>query len=561
VTIGDRSVGGLCARDQMVGPWQLPMADCAITLTDFHGYAGEAMAIGERTPLALIDAAASARMAVGEAITNLAAASVAALSEIKLSANWMAAAAHPGEDALLFDAVEALGLKLCPALDIGVPVGKDSLSMQAQWRGEDGAERKSVAPVSLIVTAFARVGDVRSQSTPVLDRSLDSELWLIGLGAGQRRLGGSVLAQCFDGFGGACPDLDRPERLTSFFNLIQAARADRLLLAYHDRSDGGAFAALCEMAFASHCGLDIFLDGWGDNPFDALFNEELGAIVQIATEDRAAFADLVHRHDLTHCAQRIGKPVSAPLVRVIDGRESKAQWTWQELFDTWWSVTHAMQGLRDNPDCADEERVARRRFDDPGLVPMLDFDPSEDVAAKYSSPPALPAESRKSFLADGQNHAPMIKRGIRPQVAILREQGVNGQVEMAAAFDRAGFEAIDVHMTDLIQGRARLEQFQGFVACGGFSYGDVLGAGRGWATSILERPALREQFAAFFERSDRFSLGVCNGCQMLSQLKGLIPGAEHWPRFLRNRSEQFEARLSLVEVLESPSLFFVGMAH
>ncbi|MBP8097926.1 MAG: phosphoribosylformylglycinamidine synthase [Arenimonas sp.] len=530
VTIGDRTVGGLCSRDQMVGPWQLPLADCAITLTDFLGVAGEAMAVGERTPLALIDAAASARMAVGEAITNLAAAPVASLSEVKLSANWMAAASHPGEDALLFDAVQAIGLELCPDLDISIPVGKDSLSVQAQWGGSTGPQ-KSISPVSLIITAFARVADVRSQLTPVMDRDVDSELWLIGLGAGQKRLGGSVLAQCYGAFGNVCPDVDEPERLKSFFDLIQAARADHLLLAYHDRSDGGAFAALCEMAFASRVGLELNLDAWGDNAFSSLFNEELGAIVQIAAEDRAAFADLVNRHDLTHCAQRIGKPIAAPIVRVLGEREVVAEWLWQELFDAWWSVTHAMQRLRDNPDCADEERSARRDFSDPGLAPRISFEA-----------------------------APFVNTGARPRVAILREQGVNSHLEMAAAFDKAGFTAVDVHMSDLITGRIRLDQFTGLAACGGFSYGDVLGAGRGWATSILERPALREQFAEFFARESSFSLGVCNGCQMLAQLKGLIPGAEHWPRFLRNRSEQFEARLSLVEVVESPSLFFRGMA-
>ena len=531
VTIGDRTVGGLSSRDQMVGPWQLPLADCAITLTGFSGMAGEAMAIGERTPLALIDAAASARMAVGEAITNLAAAPVASLSDVKLSANWMAAASHPGEDALLYAAVRAVGMELCPDLDISIPVGKDSLSMQAQWTAASGAQ-KSVSPVSLVISAFARVADVREQLTPVMQRDVDSELWLIGLGAGQRRLGGSVLAQCYGAFGNVAPDLDEPARLKSFFDLIQAARKDKLLLSYHDRSDGGAFAALCEMAFASRLGLELNLDGWGSDPLGSLFNEELGAIVQVAAEDRAAFADLVNRHDLTQCAQRIGKPIVAPVVRLLGEREVVAEWLWQELFDAWWSVTHAMQKARDNPECADEERESRREFSEPGLSAILTIEPA----------------------------APFVNTGVRPRVAILREQGVNSHYEMAAAFDRAGFTAVDVHMTDLIEGRRRLDEFKGFAACGGFSYGDVLGAGRGWATSILERAALRDQFAAFFQRSDSFSLGACNGCQMLAQLKALIPGAEHWPRFLRNRSEQFEARLSLVEVLESPSLFFRGMA-
>jgi len=550
VTIGDRTVGGLCSRDQMVGPWQLPLADCAISLTDFHGLAGEAMAIGERTPLALLDAAASARMAVGEAITNLAAAPVASLSEVKLSANWMAATSRNGEDALLYEAVHAVGMELCPELGIAIPVGKDSLSMQAQWTA-DGVAQSCVSPVSLIVTAFARVADVRPQLTPVLSRELDTELWLIGLGAGQKRLGGSVLAQCHSAFGGACPDLDEPERLRSLFDLVQAARKDGLLLAYHDRSDGGAFAALCEMAFASRLGLELSLDGWGDNAFAALFNEELGAIVQVASDDRAAFADLVNRHDLTQCAQRIGRPVATPTVRVMQDRELLVEWTWQELFGAWWSVTHAMQRLRDNPECADEERATASDFGAPGLLSSLAFEMGGA------------GEFHDSGVVDAAPAAPASRarlRAERPRVAILREQGVNSQAEMAAAFDKAGFAAVDVHMSDLLSGRQRLGEFRGFAACGGFSYGDVLGAGRGWATSILEHAELCAQFADFFARPDSFSLGVCNGCQMLAQLKALIPGAAHWPRFLRNRSEQFEGRLSLVEVVESPSLFFAGMA-
>ncbi len=575
ITIGDRTVGGLTARDQMVGPWQLPVADCAITLSGFDGHAGEAMALGERTPLALLDAAAAARMAVGEAITNLCAAPVDALDRIKLSANWMAAAGHPGEDAALYDAVRAVGMALCPALDLSIPVGKDSLSMQAVWddaftrdsssvmgEGVDAksdagpagaspnhesqiANHASVSPVSLIVTAFAPVEDVRAQLTPLLAEESDTELWLIGLGAGRQRLGGSILSQVHGRLGGSHaddrgPDLDDPQRLRAFFELIRDARQSGLLLAYHDRSDGGAFAALCEMAFASHRGLDILLDGWGgergDDVFRTLFNEELGAVVQIAVEDRAAFADLVARHELVECAQRIARPTSAPAVRVLQEGGVRCEWRWQALFDAWWSVTHAMQRLRDDPDCADAERDAVRRFDALPLRPVLTFDPGDDVAA------------------------PFIATGARPKVAILREQGVNGQVEMAFAFDRAGFEAVDVHMSDLIAGRASLADFAGFAACGGFSYGDVLGAGRGWATSILERGALREAFATFLAQPDRFALGVCNGCQMLAQLKDIIPGAQHWPRFLRNRSEQFEARLGLLEIVDSPSWCFDGMA-
>ncbi|MNV18753.1 Phosphoribosylformylglycinamidine synthase [compost metagenome] len=543
----------------MIGPWQLPMADVAITLAGFDTYAGEAMSLGERTPLALLNAAASARMAVGEAITNLCAAPVTALDTVKLSANWMAACGHNGEDALLYDAVKAVGMELCPQLDISIPVGKDSLSMQAQWvvagNGEQGAgnegsqsaagsseTHKSVSPVSLVITAFAPVADARQQLTPLLDRETESELWLIGLGAGKQRLGGSILAQtqadhsALPAFAGEVPDLDDPQLLRGFFELIRDAREAGLLLAYHDRSDGGAFAALCEMSFASRQGLDIVLDAWGDDPFRSLFNEELGAVVQIAKEDRAAFADLVERHALTECAQRIARPTTAPMVRVQLGGESLAEWRWEELFDAWWSVTHAMQKLRDNPEAADQERAIARNFNAPGLKPKLAFDPADDVAA------------------------PFIATGARPKVAILREQGVNGQIEMANIFERVGFDAYDVHMSDLIEGRVQLSDFRGLAACGGFSYGDVLGAGRGWATSILERPALREAFAAFFARPDTFALGVCNGCQMMSQLKDIIPGAEHWPKFLRNRSEQFEARTALLEVMESPSILLRGMA-
>ncbi|MDB6163873.1 MAG: purL [Xanthomonadaceae bacterium] len=554
ITIGDRTVGGLTARDQMVGPWQMPVADCAITLSGFDGHAGEAMAIGERTPLALLDAAAAARMAVGEAITNLCAAPIESLDRIKLSANWMAAAGHPGEDARLFDAVKAVGMELCPQLDLSIPVGKDSLSMQAQWNQPNGdgatVSQKSVSPVSLIVTAFAPVTDTRQQLTPLLSREPETELWLIGLGAGKQRLGGSILAQCHphagkvgalpafggEGNGPAVPDLDDPQRLRAFFELIRDAREAGLLLAYHDRSDGGAFATLCEMAFCSHLGLDISLDGWGQQPFRTLFNEELGAVVQVACADRAEFADMVARHGLIDCAQRIARPTTAPAIRVRADGATLVEWRWEALFDAWWSVTHALQRLRDNPQCADDERAAMRRFDAPGLRPRLTFDPAEDIAAPY------------------------ISTGTRPKVAILREQGINSQIETAVAFDRVGFDAYDVHMSDLIAGRARLQDFAGFVACGGFSYGDVLGAGRGWATSILERPELRDAFEAFFGRGDSFALGICNGCQMLAQLKAIIPGAGHWPQFLRNRSEQYEARLALLEVVQSPSLFLAGMA-
>ena len=535
VTIGDRTVGGLVARDQMVGPWQLPLADCAIALDDFSGYTGQALAIGERTPLALLDSAAAARMAVGEAITNLAAAPVAGLEEIRLSANWMAACGYGDEDARLFDAVRAVGMELCPELEVSIPVGKDSLSMQARFAHE-GQAQQVVSPVSLIVSAFARVADARDALTPVLAREGDTELWLLGLGGGKRRLGGSILAQVHGAFGGEPPDLDDPALLRGLFELIRDARQAGIVLAYHDRSDGGAFATLCEMAFASHCGFELQLDRWGDNPFSTLFCEELGAIVQVATEDRAAFADLIDRHGLTHCAQRIGRPLAAPRVRVSAGARMLAEWSWQELFGAWWQVTHAMQALRDTPESAEAERAARADFAAPPLTPKLPFDPQDDIAAPY------------------------IASGVRPRVAVLREQGVNGQIEMAAAFDRAGFMAVDVHMSDLIAARVALDDFKGLAACGGFSYGDVLGAGRGWATSILERGALRDAFQTFFGREDSFTLGVCNGCQMLSHLRDLIPGAQHWPAFLHNASGRFEARLAMLEVEESPSILLRGMA-
>ena len=418
--------------------------------------------------------------------------------------------------------------------------------MQAQYLA-DGAPQKSVSPVSLVVSAFAPVLDVRGQLTPLLQREVDSELWLIGLGGGRQRMGGSILAQVYPeaggsalpAFGGDAPDLDDPQRLRGLFELVRDAREAGLLLAYHDRSDGGVFAALCEMAFASHLGLDIRLDGWGDgrtgDPLRVLFNEELGAVVQVPVAERAAFADLVAQHGLIECAQRIAKPTSAPSIRISDGDNELAQWRWDELFDAWWAVTHAMQQLRDNPDCADSERDSVRRFDAPGLQPVLHFDASEDVAA------------------------PFINTGARPKVAVLREQGVNSQIETAYAFDRAGFDSFDVHMSDLIAGRFDLADFQGVVACGGFSYGDVLGAGRGWATSILERSTLRDMFSAFFARDNSFSLGICNGCQMLAQLRDIIPGAEHWPTFQRNTSEQYEARLALLEVAQSPSIFLRGM--
>jgi len=539
ITIGDRTVGGLSHRDPMVGPWQVPVADCAVTIADFDGYRGEAMALAERAPVALFNSAAAARLAVGEAITNLAAAPIDNLGEIRLSANWMAAVNHPGEDAALFDAVRAVGMELCPALDISIPVGKDSLSMQTVWM--DGEQSQcTVSPVSLVITGFARVGDVRRTLTPQLrlDRG-NSDLWLLDLGGGRDRLGGSALTQVFNRGGGVPPDLDDPARLKALFDLVQEANAAGLLLAYHDRSDGGVITTLLEMAFAGHCGLEIRLDGWAETTLRALFNEELGAVVQVAEANREAFEALLVKYALAGISHRIGRPKEKLGIKLFLGDDTLFKWNWSTLFGAWNETSHAMQRLRDNPLHADAELAWRQDDADPGITPKLAFDPADDIAAPMNA---------------AVGDAP------RPRIAVLREQGVNGQVEMSAAFTRAGFDAVDVHMSDLASGRHRLADFRGFVACGGFSYGDVLGAGRGWATSILYNEMLRAQFAAFFADQTKFALGVCNGCQMLAQLKDIIPGAKHWPKFLRNASEQYEARLATVEVLDSPSLFFKGMA-
>ena len=533
ITIGDRTVGGLCSRDPMVGPWQVPVADAAVTLMDFDGCRGEAMAIGERTPLALIDAPASGRMAVAEAITNIAASGVERLSAIKLSANWMAPAGHPGEDAALYDVVRAVAMELCPALGISIPVGKDSMSMRTTWR-DDGRDKAVTAPVSLIVTAFAPVADVRRALTPLLrrDRGPTVLLW-IDLGAGKGRLGGSALAQVYGQLGDVAPDLDDPARLAAYFAGIAALTTEGRLLAYHDVSDGGLFATLCEMAFASRCGLDIALDLRSDDPLAVLFAEEPGAVVQVAVDERAAVAARLVAAGLA--VHAIGAPATHDRIRIALRDRRLLDESRIDLHRAWSATTHALQRLRDNPASVDQEYAQLLDATDPGLSPVLTFDPAEEVAA------------------------PFIARGSRPPIAILREQGVNGQVEMAAAFDRAGFAAIDVHMTDILNGRVSLGDFRGFVACGGFSYGDVLGAGEGWAKSILFNARARDEFAAFFAREDTFALGVCNGCQMMSNLSELIPGTAHWPHFVRNRSEQFEARLVLLEVQRSPSLFFRGM--
>jgi len=535
VTIGDRTVGGLVCRDPLVGPWQVPVGDVAVTIAGLRGHAGEAMAIGERPPVALLDGPASGRMAVGEAITNIVAADVRRIGDIRLSANWMAACGERGEDASLFDTVRAVGEELCPALGIAIPVGKDSLSMRSTWR-QDGSDYSVIAPLSLVISAFAPVLDVRCTLTPALDRTQGpTVLVLVDLGAGRDRLGGSCLAQVHGRIGDGPPDLDDPAQLLGFFTAIRDLADAGLLLAYHDRSDGGLAVTLLEMAFAGRAGLDIEI-GDATDPLARLFNEELGAVLQLRERDADAVFGVLVRHGLGRHAQRIGRVVGGRAVRIRAGSRVLIDDDRVRLRAIWSETSWRMQRLRDHPDCADEEQAARLDEADPGLCWQLAYDPDEDIAA------------------------PMIATGVRPRVAILREQGVNSQVEMAAAFDRAGFTAVDLHMTDLQDGGARLEGFHGMVACGGFSYGDVLGAGQGWAKSILFNDRLRELFVAWFRRTDNFTLGVCNGCQMLAALSGLIPGAAGWPRFARNRSEQFEGRLSLVEVSETRSLFFTGMA-
>jgi phosphoribosylformylglycinamidine synthase len=542
VTIGDRTVGGLCARDQMVGPWQVPVADAALTCAGLDGHAGEAMAMGERTPVALLDAAASARMAIAEAITNIASAPVARLGDIKLSANWMAPAGHPGEDARLYDAVRAAGAELGPALGIAIPVGKDSMSMRTVW--QDGGEQRSVtAPLSLIVSAFAPVADVRRALTPELRSDAgETELLLVDLGRGRHRLGASCLAQVYGRLGAEPPDLDDPALLRGFFAAVQALSADGRLLAYHDRSDGGLFVTLLEMAFAGGTGIDVDVGALaGASAAAVLFSEELGAVVQVRAADAAGVVDRFAQHGLGGCVHAIGRPVDGDRIAIRRGGAVLFVGPRAALRGVWSETTHAMQALRDDPTCADEEQAARVDAAARGLSAELTFAPDDDVAA--------PAVARAAAAG-----------GARPRVAILREQGVNGQIEMAAAFLRAGFDAVDVHMTDIIAGRVGLAGFRGLAACGGFSYGDVLGAGGGWAKSILFNARARDELAAFFARPDTFTLGVCNGCQMVSNLKDLIPGAADWPRFVRNRSDQFEARLAMVAVQPSPSVLLAGMA-
>jgi len=539
ITIGDRSITGLVARDQMVGPWQVPVADCAVTATSFDVYSGEAMAMGERTPLALLDAPASGRMAVGETITNLAAARIGKLSDIKLSANWMAAAGHPGEDARLYDTVKAVGMELCPALGITIPVGKDSMSMKTRWQDE-GVDKSVTAPLSLVISGFAPVQDIRQTLTPQLrmDKG-ETDLILIDLGRGQDRMGASILAQVYAQIGQQVPDLDDAEDLKAFFAVIQGLNADGHLLAYHDRSDGGLLTTVLEMAFAGHCGLSLNLDALADDSSElpaVLFNEELGAVIQVRQDATPEVLAQFSAAGLDDCVAVIGQPVNNCDVSISFNGEPVFSGDRRLLQRQWAETSYRIQRLRDNAQGADQEFDLLLEEDNPGLSVKLGFDVNQDIAAPY------------------------IKKGVRPQVAILREQGVNGQVEMAAAFDRAGFSAIDVHMSDILAGRISLDEFKGLVACGGFSYGDVLGAGEGWAKSVLFNARAREGFQAFFERKDSFALGVCNGCQMMSNLHELIPGTEFWPHFVRNRSEQFEARVAMVQVQESASIFLQGMA-
>ena len=561
VTIGDRTVGGLTVRDQFVGPWQVPVADCAVTLMGFDTLKGEAMAMGERAPLAIIDAPASGRMAVGEAITNIAAADIESIGNIKLSANWMAATGFPGEDAKLFATVKAVGMELCPALGMSIPVGKDSLSMKTVWN-EGAAKKEVVAPVSLVISAFALVTDASKTLTPELDcraPAVETELFLIDLGQGKNRLGASALAQVYSQVGNAVPDVDDANMLRAFFGTIRALACDGKILAYHDRSDGGLIATLAEMMFASHVGVSIYLDtltyaernadvddydvsasgkklGEADAVLAALFNEELGAVLQIRRSDRDAVMQVLRDAGLAACSQVIGHINAHDELRVIRATKVLLAEKRVDLHRAWSETSYRIQSLRDNPVTTQQEYD--RLFDatDIGLNAHLTFDTGDDIAA------------------------PFVNKGSKPKIAILREQGVNGQLEMAHAFTRAEFDAFDVHMSDIIADRVSLAEFKGFAACGGFSYGDVLGAGEGWAKSILFNARARDEFEAFFKRRDSFALGVCNGCQMMSNLHEIIPGAENWPHFERNASEQYEARLVLVEIRESPSILFSGMA-
>lgn len=533
ISIGDRTVGGMISRDQMVGPWQVPVADVAVTISDYFGNTGEAMAMGERTPVAVLDAPASGRLAVAESLTNILAADIGSLRNVRLSANWMAACGEPGEDAALYATVHTVGEELCPALGIAIPVGKDSLSMKTVW--QDGAAKKSVvAPVSLIISAFAPVGDVRKTWTPQLRTDLGATtLLLVDLGAGKNRLGGSSLAQVHGALGATPPDLDDPRLMTGLAGALAELRAQDLVLAYHDRSDGGVFATLVEMAFAGHCGLDVKLPAGAQGAAGALFSEELGVVLQVKSAQLGVVKSVLARHGLGELTHELGAPTREMRVR-IEAATGRVDESWEDLRRAWSETSFRMRELRDEPGCAREEFAAACDTGAPGLNVALTFDPNEDICAPFV-------------------------HTARPKVAILREQGVNSQVEMGAVMERVGFESHDVHMSDVLSGRVKLADFRGLVACGGFSYGDVLGAGEGWAKSILYHPQTRDEFQRFFARLDTFSLGVCNGCQMFAALKEIVPGAASWPRFVRNRGEQFEGRFSLVELAKSPSIFFDGM--
>ena len=529
ITIADRSVTGLIARDQMIGPWQVPVADCAISLSDYEGYQGEAMSIGEKTPLSLINAAAAARMSVGEALTNLLGAYIEDINHINLSANWMCASGHPGEDAKLFEAVKSIGMELCPQLGLTIPVGKDSMSMKSSW-SEDNEEKSVTAPLSLIISAFSKTPDARLQMTPLLSTELNSELFLIDLGLGKNRMGGSSLAQVFNQIGNEAPDLDNPKLFAKFFSAMNTFNKSGLISAFHDRSDGGALITLLEMAFASRCGWDIRVS----DPIADLFNEELGCIIQVSNHNQATVLKELAKIGLKDHTKSIAKITDSDEIIIYHNDLKVYADRRDNLQELWSSTSYQISKIRDNPECAKSENSELSRTSS-GLINSPSFDINETITAPY------------------------LNQGVKPKIAILREQGINGHIEMAAAFSKAGFEANDVHMSQILSGEISLSKFKGLAACGGFSYGDVLGAGRGWANSILLNQRAKDEFSEYFLRNDSFTLGVCNGCQMISNLQEIIPGTDNWPSFERNTSEQFEARFTGVKINHSNSILFSGM--
>ena len=529
ITIADRTVTGLIARDQMIGPWQVPVADCAISLSDFDGYQGEAMSIGEKTPISLINAAAAARMSVGEALTNLLSAYIEDISHINLSANWMCASGHPGEDAKLYEAVKSIGMELCPQLGLTIPVGKDSMSMKSSWR-ENDKDKSVTAPLSLIISAFSKTPDARLQMTPLLNRGVNSELYLVDLGLGKNRMGGSSLAQVFNQIGNTAPDLDDPVLFAKFFSIMNSLNKKNLVSAFHDRSDGGAFISLVEMAFASQCGLDISVS----DLFTDLFNEELGCIIQVSDNNKMTVLNELAKIGLKEHIKSIAKINSTDEIVIYHEDVKVFQSKRNNLQELWSSTSYQISKLRDNPECAESENLEISKTSN-GLKVSTSFDINEIISTPY------------------------LNRSVRPKIAILREQGINGHIEMAAAFSKAGFEATDVHMSQILSGQISLSKFKGLAACGGFSYGDVLGAGRGWANSILLNDRAKDEFSKYFQRHDSFTLGVCNGCQMISNLREIIPGTDDWPSFERNTSEQFEARFTGVKINHSKSILFEGM--